>query len=56
MTQLELVSPGWTLPTITTTRGPEPNVRTGIGKPERDLVNIESAFVKRFLEFRKFVK
>jgi len=42
MTQLLFVSPGWTLPTIITTLGPEPKVKTGIGRPERELVNIYS--------------
>lgn len=47
ITQLLFVSPGCTLPTTTTILEPVPNVRTGIGKPESDLVSICSGFKQR---------
>lgn len=55
MTQLELVSPGCTLPTIITTRGPVPNVRIGTFNPPNDLVSMVS-YDKRFLFYKKFTK
>jgi len=55
ITQLELVSPGCTLPTTITTRGPVPNVSRGTFKPPKDLVSIFSYEIK-FLFYKKFKK